>query len=316
MWTRDVAASIGVTVPLHACEHYYVLFKDVPGLTLTCRCCAITITAATSSTTPANCWWARSSRMRVPGARTALRRISPSARSPAISALRTRALDAMRRVPALEKAGIQKFFCGPESFTPDVRYHLGESTNSSELLRRGRPQFHRPAIGRRHRQGRFRMDPRRSSAGRSMGSRCPAQHAVPDQSQIPARAGLGKPGAAVRHALALPPVRNGARRAQVRAARPPGQGRRLFRRSLRLGARQLVRAGRRRARSTNTVTAGRTGSSTARANTTRCATASAFSISPRSPNFASKAATPSACSIACAPTMSTWRPAKSSTPNG
>jgi glycine cleavage system T protein len=37
-------------------------------------------------------------------------------------------LDAMRRVPALEQAGIQKFFCGPESFTPDVRYHLGEST--------------------------------------------------------------------------------------------------------------------------------------------------------------------------------------------
>jgi 4-methylaminobutanoate oxidase (formaldehyde-forming) len=33
----------------------------------------------------------------------------------------------MRRVPALEHAGIQKFFCGPESFTPDVRYHLGES---------------------------------------------------------------------------------------------------------------------------------------------------------------------------------------------
>jgi glycine cleavage system T protein len=36
-------------------------------------------------------------------------------------------MDAMRRVPALEQAGIQKFFCGPESFTPDVRYHLGES---------------------------------------------------------------------------------------------------------------------------------------------------------------------------------------------
>src|SRR6202042_3990468 len=36
-------------------------------------------------------------------------------------------MDAMRRIPALEQAGIQKFFCGPESFTPDVRYHLGES---------------------------------------------------------------------------------------------------------------------------------------------------------------------------------------------
>jgi len=35
--------------------------------------------------------------------------------------------DAMHRMPALEEAGIQKFFCGPESFTPDVRYHLGEA---------------------------------------------------------------------------------------------------------------------------------------------------------------------------------------------
>ena len=32
LWSRDLAASAGVTVPLHACEHYYVLFKDVPGL--------------------------------------------------------------------------------------------------------------------------------------------------------------------------------------------------------------------------------------------------------------------------------------------
>src|SRR5271168_2110546 len=29
MWTRNLAASVGVTVPLQACEHYYVLFKDV-----------------------------------------------------------------------------------------------------------------------------------------------------------------------------------------------------------------------------------------------------------------------------------------------
>jgi glycine cleavage system T protein len=43
-------------------------------------------------------------------------------------------LDAMRRIPALEKAGIQKFFCGPESFTPDVRYHLGESTELKDCF--------------------------------------------------------------------------------------------------------------------------------------------------------------------------------------
>jgi 4-methylaminobutanoate oxidase (formaldehyde-forming) len=34
---------------------------------------------------------------------------------------------AMHRIPALESAGIQKFFCGPESFTPDVRYHIGKA---------------------------------------------------------------------------------------------------------------------------------------------------------------------------------------------
>src|SRR5205807_1886103 len=34
---------------------------------------------------------------------------------------------AMQRVPALESAGVQVFFNGPESFTPDDRYLLGET---------------------------------------------------------------------------------------------------------------------------------------------------------------------------------------------
>ena len=32
MWTRELAASVGVNVPLHACEHYYALFESVEGL--------------------------------------------------------------------------------------------------------------------------------------------------------------------------------------------------------------------------------------------------------------------------------------------
>ena len=32
MWSRDLAASVGVNLPLHACEHYYVLFESVEGL--------------------------------------------------------------------------------------------------------------------------------------------------------------------------------------------------------------------------------------------------------------------------------------------
>ena len=36
---------------------------------------------------------------------------------------------ALKRVPSLSEAGIQLFFNGPESFTPDDRYHLGEAPN-------------------------------------------------------------------------------------------------------------------------------------------------------------------------------------------
>ena len=34
---------------------------------------------------------------------------------------------AVNRLPILEQAGIQTFFNGPESFTPDDRYMLGEA---------------------------------------------------------------------------------------------------------------------------------------------------------------------------------------------
>ena len=35
--------------------------------------------------------------------------------------------DAMERVPLLSTLGWRKFFCGPESFTPDDQFHLGEA---------------------------------------------------------------------------------------------------------------------------------------------------------------------------------------------
>jgi 4-methylaminobutanoate oxidase (formaldehyde-forming) len=128
MWTRDLAASIGVTVPLQACEHYYVLFKDVPGL---------------DAQLPVLRDYDHCSYFKYDAGRLLVGAFEPNARPwgtkgiPAdfsfgeiegdFSHFEPVLLDAMRRVPALEGAGIQKFFCGPESFTPDVRYHLGES---------------------------------------------------------------------------------------------------------------------------------------------------------------------------------------------
>ncbi len=128
MWTRDLAASIGVTVPLHACEHYYVLFQDVSGL---------------HSDMPVLRDYDHCSYFKYDAGKLLVGAFEPNARpwgaqgipedfsfgeiAGDFSHFEPVLMDAMRRIPALEQAGIQKFFCGPESFTPDVRYHLGES---------------------------------------------------------------------------------------------------------------------------------------------------------------------------------------------
>ena len=129
MWTRDLAAGIGVAVPLHACEHYYALFKDVPGL---------------HPDMPVLRDYDHCSYFKYDAGKLLVGAFEPHAKPWGADGIpddfcfgeiagdsahfEPVLLDAMRRIPALEKAGIQKFFCGPESFTPDVRYHLGESS--------------------------------------------------------------------------------------------------------------------------------------------------------------------------------------------
>ena len=128
MWTRDLAASIGVVVPLHACEHYYVLFEGIDGL---------------SPSLPVLRDYDYCGYYKYDAGKLLVGAFEPNARPWGMDGIpedfcfdeiegnfdhfEPVLVDAMRRVPALENAGIQKFFCGPESFTPDVRYHLGES---------------------------------------------------------------------------------------------------------------------------------------------------------------------------------------------
>ena len=128
MWTRDLAASMGVTVPLHACEHYYVLFEGVEGL---------------DASLPVLRDYDYCGYYKHDAGKLLVGAFEPNARPWGMDGIsedfcfdeiagnfehfEPLLMDAMRRVPALEQAGIQKFFCGPESFTPDVRYHLGES---------------------------------------------------------------------------------------------------------------------------------------------------------------------------------------------
>ena len=128
MWTRDLAAGIGVNVPLQACEHYYVLFKDVPGI---------------DATLPVLRDYDRCTYFKYDAGKLLVGAFEPQARPWGTEGIpedfcfgeiagnfehfEPMLQGAMHRLPALEEAGIQKFFCGPESFTPDVRYHLGEA---------------------------------------------------------------------------------------------------------------------------------------------------------------------------------------------
>ena len=128
MWSRDLAASVGVNLPLHACEHYYVLFEGVEGL---------------NPELPVLRDYDACTYYKYDAGKLLVGAFEPSAKPWGMEGISEDFCfdeiagdfdhfepvlhDAMQRLPALERAGIQKFFCGPESFTPDVRYHLGEA---------------------------------------------------------------------------------------------------------------------------------------------------------------------------------------------
>ena len=128
MWTRDLAASIGVNVPLHACEHYYIVTEPFDGVT---------------PDLPVLRDYDACAYYKEDAGKILLGAFEPHAKPWGMDGIpedfsfdelpedfdqfEPVLRQAMHRMPALEIAGIQTFFCGPESFTPDVRYHLGEA---------------------------------------------------------------------------------------------------------------------------------------------------------------------------------------------
>ena len=183
----------------------------------------------------------------------------------------------VNRMPMLATAGIHTFFNGPESFTPDDRYYLGEAPelagywmatgyNSIGIVSSGGAGM---ALAQWINDGEAPFDlwevdirraqPFQKNRTLSEGAR--------DRNARPA---LCRP-------FSLPPDGDRARRPALAAARASEGARRGVRRSRRLGARQLVRQ--RRARSANTAIpgSGRTGSTTSATSISPSATASACS---------------------------------------
>jgi len=129
LWGREIGRMAGVNVPLHACEHYYAhteKLEDLPGNLPVMRDhdnCAyyredagsLLIGAFEPNAVP----WGQDG---VP-LDFAFEELEGHLDEQFMPVLE----QAMYRVPMLQECGWRSFFCGPESFTPDDQFHMGEA---------------------------------------------------------------------------------------------------------------------------------------------------------------------------------------------
>jgi glycine/D-amino acid oxidase-like deaminating enzyme len=127
MWGRELARQSGVTVPLHACEHFYIVTEAIPKLS---RLPVLRV--------PDECTYYKEDAGKMligafelkakPWGMEGIREDFCFDQLPEDFDHFAPILEmAVNRMPMLETAGIHTFFNGPESFTPDDRYYLGEA---------------------------------------------------------------------------------------------------------------------------------------------------------------------------------------------
>jgi glycine cleavage system T protein len=127
MWGRTLASMSGVTLPLHACEHFYIVTEPIAGLK-----------QLPVLRVPDECTYYKedAGKMLVgafelkakPWGMEGIREDFCFDQLPEDFDHFQPILEmAVNRMPMLETAGIHTFFNGPESFTPDDRYYLGEA---------------------------------------------------------------------------------------------------------------------------------------------------------------------------------------------
>ena len=127
MWAREVGGWVDVSVPLHAAEHFYIVTQPIAGLTsgLPILRDADACSYFKEDTGKLLIGWFEPRAK--PWGEAGIPESFAFDQLPAdLAHIEPLFAQAMRRVPALESAGVQVFFNGPESFTPDDRYLLGE----------------------------------------------------------------------------------------------------------------------------------------------------------------------------------------------
>jgi 4-methylaminobutanoate oxidase (formaldehyde-forming) len=131
MWALELGRMSGVNIPLQACEHFYIVTEGIAGLK-----------QLPVLRVPDECAYYKEDAGKILlGAFEPLSKPWPSRESGErisedfcfdqlpedFDHFQPILEQAINRMPMLETAGIHTFFNGPESFTPDDAYHLGEA---------------------------------------------------------------------------------------------------------------------------------------------------------------------------------------------
>ncbi len=133
MWAREVGLMAGVNVPLHACEHFYIVTEAIEWLG-----------SLPVLRVPDECAYYKED-----AGKMVLGAFEPDAKPWGMNGIpedfefdqlpgdfdhfEPILEKACHRVPMLADAGVHTFFNGPESFTPDDAYHLGLAPGSENV---------------------------------------------------------------------------------------------------------------------------------------------------------------------------------------
>ncbi len=135
MWSRDLAAAAGVAVPLHAAEHFYIVTEPIAGLPSGLPVLRVQDECAYYKEDAGKLLMGCFEPVAKPWGMKGISEDFCFDTLPEDSEHFEPILnDAIERVPALANAGIALFFNGPESFTPDDRYYIGEAPEVRDLF--------------------------------------------------------------------------------------------------------------------------------------------------------------------------------------
>jgi len=126
MWAREIGKLAGVNVPLQPVEHYYLITEKIEGVHADLPVLVDLDKYAYYREEVGGILFGLFEPVSAPWALDGIpKNFIFGEIAPDWDRMMPYLEEAMKRIPALETAGIHKFFCGPESFTPDLEPMMG-----------------------------------------------------------------------------------------------------------------------------------------------------------------------------------------------